>query len=209
MTASLREQVMIVEKENRRMRHKLKHAHDAYKKLEAEKQQIEEDSFKEKALPAHYKDIEEKLVYYKNRVHSLTLENNYLEKKVADHSVESSSITLEDSAVVSEFQQKIALQNNQIEVLIAEKNQLNQQLKISKAEIAEVLIDAKIQARKIVKTADDEVIYQKSQAKKDIALFAQELQEKQQTILQSKLDITHLFEEIDNKMSLLTITEMN
>lgn len=209
MTEDLREQVSLLEKENRRIRQKLRHSYEALKVMEEEKNQIQEESFKEKAMPAHYQDIEEKLDYYKKMVDSLASENQVLQNKIDstpvyfDERKETAVSTSQD-----ELMEKVTLQEIQIETLIEEKNQIKQELKHSKAEIAEVLIDAKMRARKIVETADEEVIEFKNKATLELALFQKKLQETQQTILRTKLDVTHLFDDIDIKMNSISQIEM-
>ena len=86
-------------------------------------------------------------------------------------------------------------------LLVYIQNQIKLELKNSKAEIAEVLIDAKMRARKIVETADEEVVGYKNKAAIELALFQKKLQETQQTILRTKLDVTNLFEDIDTKIN--------
>lgn len=213
MSKELLERIMILEKENRRMHRKIKQGQDAYKTLEAEKIQIEEDSYKEKALPAHYENIEEKLDYYKDMVNALSLENSYLEERMSKGNFGLSSdmqqTPSENLFLTEELQQKVASQKDQLATLSTENKQLKQELRVAKSEIAEVLIDAKMHARKIIETADGESRIQRNTAKREMDKFTIEVQEVQQEILKSKLDITRLFEEIDLKLSAVKKIEMN
>lgn len=122
-----------LEKENRKVRRQLKNVNEKYKSLKLKKNQIEADSYKEKALPAHYQTIEQDYLELQKFVQQLTQENRQLKER--------SHLTKHSNTI--DLEKELELSKQKIQELEKQNQKMYEDLRNSKAEIAEVLIDAK------------------------------------------------------------------
>lgn len=131
------DKITILEKENRKVRQQLKILNERYKALKLKNAQMEEESYKEKALPAHYQTIEQDYFQLQEHAQQLIHENRQLKEQ---------NPNLRDTSTL-ELEKQLKLSQKKIQELEKQNQKMHVDLRNSKTEIAEVLIDARRRVR--------------------------------------------------------------